>query len=446
MKQSVARVLLFCLTVSVFTVCTVSATCSIVGNWNNHDSLRPEVYWTTSFNSDGTWSDSSGGSGSWNVVDVNNRIYQFTVGGVNNWQTILSSDCSSYTATAEWDSNYIIYGTRLNSPPVAQFTVSPSDTPIVNDILTFTSTSTDPDNAISELIYQWVLPDGSISNAQSVTYKFLQTGTFTVKLTVTDPSGASSIIEQRITIVEVTSKITLDRSDRKVVVNYPVAFDSRLSLWIRLQTEPAGGTYQWSIVKGADKIKIINNPQNSDILIQGIAPSKKPDDVELKSTYTYHSQTFTGNIKLTVQKPTNLKEYKAPDTTLEYSIFNPSQVSYYTTLYHYQIVDQFDQPINSFSLSLTEYVTYLCSNSWQWQHSLNNYPHTIGVDTINGRFSDVLKPEEYPYGIPSLVTTRYEQTMISEGWSLPLRCLNYYYNNGVSEKGRCSKCGKVTLP
>jgi len=341
----------------------------------------------------------------------------------------------------------VSYTPPVNQPPVASFTYSPSDTTVVNDVLTFTSTSTDPDNTISELQYVWQLPDYSQSTAKSVTYQFSKEGTYTVKLTVSDPSGASSTTTQQIGVVKPTIQITSSPADRKVVVGYPVAYDPRLYLSLKAHGEPIGGTYQWSIVKGNDKIKIVNDPQNSDILIQGIAPSKKLNDVELKVTYTYHSQPYSANIGITVQKPTTLIEWQTPTyDILSNSAIPPFLVSDYETTYYYQIMDQFKpaQPIIGYKLLVTEDVTYLCSNSVTWQNYPNkNYHGTI--DAINGRFEDHFKPVENYLGISPLLTTHSEQSIRSEGWSFPLRCINYYYDYAVSEEGKCKKCEKGSV-
>lgn len=284
-----------------------------------------------------------------------------------------------------------------NQPPIASFTYSPSDTPVVNDVLTFTSTSTDPDNSINELKYKWLLPNGLVSTDQTVTYQFLQTGTYLFKLTVTDPSDQSSTSEKQVVVVQPSFQVSPTSGNRKVVVNNPVTLDSRLLLPLQAFVEPTGGTYEWSIVNGADKVKIIGNPQNSAIQLQGIAPSKKPDDVELKVTYYYHSKSYSTNIKITVQKSTSLIERSPPSTVNAYDV--------YTTTYHYQVKDQFGHLINLFKLFVREDVTYSCTNSLFFKSLIPTNPDilqwTESDYARSGSFNDFISPITYPLGIPA---------------------------------------------
>jgi len=473
MKQSIVRVLLIGLIISTFMVCTVSAaateptTCSIVGEWTqpggpsfgtwNYYEGGSVTYGDApelpGFVGTGTWVSNGGGSYTtyWNfgydellrIMGYPNPPYYPNYIEYNT----MAGDCNSYTGENNvGDSGWWIV--RSAQPPVAAFTYSPSN-PVVNDVLTFTSTSTDPDNTINELKYQWLLPDGSTPNTQSVSYKFLQAGTSTVKLTVTDPSGASSVTEQQITVVELKFQVLPIAANRKVVVNYPVTYDSRLILPLQALVEPAGGTYQWSIVKGADKVKIVGDAQNSAIQLQGIAPSKKPDDVELKVTYYYYSRPYSTNIKITVQKPTSIIERESANTVPYYAPL----YYWYETTYHYQIMDQFNppQPINLYTLTLTEDFTFSCTNSVLAMTGVNNEPdkyyhRTVTTQCTNGKVDDVLSPVQYLLGIPQGLTTRYSQTFDINGWDLQqTKCLNYYYLQAESTNGRCGRCSTKVM-
>ena len=88
-----------------------------------------------------------------------------------------------------------------NRPPVARFTISPSN-PSVNQIVTFDGTgSYDPDgDAI--VAYEWDLNgDGRIDiTGPRVTARYTRAGTYTVTLTVTDDRGAKGSASRTLTV------------------------------------------------------------------------------------------------------------------------------------------------------------------------------------------------------------------------------------------------------
>jgi hypothetical protein len=94
--------------------------------------------------------------------------------------------------------------TVTNSPPVASFTVSPStmtgiDAQLTFTQLTFTSTSTDPNNDIAG--YTWDFDNGLTASGPVATTTFGDPGNYTVTLTVTDSHGGVSTKSQRITVL-----------------------------------------------------------------------------------------------------------------------------------------------------------------------------------------------------------------------------------------------------
>ena len=82
------------------------------------------------------------------------------------------------------------------SPPVASFTVSPSS-PTVNQAVTLTSTSTDPDNDIAQ--YDWLI-DGAPASGPSVSTSFSTAGAHSVTLTVTDGGGRTDSKTQTVIV------------------------------------------------------------------------------------------------------------------------------------------------------------------------------------------------------------------------------------------------------
>lgn len=88
---------------------------------------------------------------------------------------------------------------RVHSAPIAGFIFEPS-TPAVDEQITFSSTSSDPEGAISQ---QWDLDaDGAFDDAvgQTVTRSFATPGTKTVQLEVTDADGAKAIASRDVLV------------------------------------------------------------------------------------------------------------------------------------------------------------------------------------------------------------------------------------------------------
>jgi PKD repeat protein len=86
------------------------------------------------------------------------------------------------------------------SPPVASFTTSPSS-PTVNQSVTFTSTSTDPDNDIAQ--YDWLI-DGVPASGPTASASFSTAGPHSVTLTVTDGGGRTDSKTQTVTVSDTT--------------------------------------------------------------------------------------------------------------------------------------------------------------------------------------------------------------------------------------------------
>ena len=80
-----------------------------------------------------------------------------------------------------------------NQPPVADFTYSPEE-PIVNEEITFdASSSYDPDGDI--LNWHWDLGDGNFSEGEIAYHSYTTAGEYIVSLTVTDNDGSTNIYE-----------------------------------------------------------------------------------------------------------------------------------------------------------------------------------------------------------------------------------------------------------
>lgn len=96
-----------------------------------------------------------------------------------------------------------------NTPPLASFVYQPSN-PTVEDTISFTDTSMDPDGTI--VSWSWDFGDGSSSSVQNPKHVFSSPGNYIVKLTVSDEQGASSSAAKTIRVYDKGS----DRPPSKV--------------------------------------------------------------------------------------------------------------------------------------------------------------------------------------------------------------------------------------
>jgi len=90
--------------------------------------------------------------------------------------------------------------TPINQVPVASFTIEPADPFAGEDIIFDASSSFDPDGEI--ISYHWWFGDGEEDEGDIVTHAYWASGTYTVRLTVTDDRGASATAEAQVTVRE----------------------------------------------------------------------------------------------------------------------------------------------------------------------------------------------------------------------------------------------------
>lgn len=85
----------------------------------------------------------------------------------------------------------------FNQPPTANFTWTPSD-PLARYNVQFTDLSTDTGGIVS---WSWNFGDNTnISALQNPKHKYEKSGTYPVKLTVTDGDGSSKMLQKTITV------------------------------------------------------------------------------------------------------------------------------------------------------------------------------------------------------------------------------------------------------
>ncbi len=107
------------------------------------------------------------------------HTFRIWVGGVEFWGM-------AYDAVVRYE--------RDNQPPVASFTFSPTDPNPCQQISFDGRASHDPDGHI--VSYAWQFGDGNTSTGAIATHSFAATGTYMVRLTVTDDQGATGFEEK----------------------------------------------------------------------------------------------------------------------------------------------------------------------------------------------------------------------------------------------------------
>ena len=131
----------------------------------------------------------------------------------------------------------------------AAFSFEPAS-PRVLDLVTFNASTTTNSGAAcnSACTYAWDFGDGTSGTGQITTHQFRTIGTFLVRLTVTDPRGATSTTAQAVTVgAGEPPTVSFTTSPANPGVNQDVFFNASAS-------EPAPGrtitSYEWSFGDG----------------------------------------------------------------------------------------------------------------------------------------------------------------------------------------------------
>jgi hypothetical protein len=88
--------------------------------------------------------------------------------------------------------------TVLNVHPTASFTTLPSPPPTINHVITFNSTSIDPDGTL--INWTWNLEKNLTVYGETITHTYSHDGLFNVTLTVMDDDGDTDTTTLALTI------------------------------------------------------------------------------------------------------------------------------------------------------------------------------------------------------------------------------------------------------
>ena len=130
-----------------------------------------------------------------------------------------------------------------NKPPKASFTTSPRQGNAPFTVSLNASLSFDPDGSITS--YQWSASDGQTANGKNSQLTFNNPGTYKITLTVTDDKGATTSIDNTITVTQQPNQdpkasFTMSSQGNTVSLNASSSFDPDGSIT----------AYQWSSSNG----------------------------------------------------------------------------------------------------------------------------------------------------------------------------------------------------
>jgi len=103
----------------------------------------------------------------------------------------------------------------LNQSPTASFTADSTSGVAPLEISFDASSSSDPDGSI--ISYQWDFKDGATGSGQTINHTFSSTGSYNVRLTITDNEGATDSTTKTITVTE-TNFNNLDYLEGAIII------------------------------------------------------------------------------------------------------------------------------------------------------------------------------------------------------------------------------------
>src|SRR3954451_5484362 len=145
--------------------------------------------------------------------------------GVNLSHTFTHSGSFAFHCKVHPD---VMRGTvNVSGAPVPGFTSSPSPAFVGDDVAFDGSTSSDPDGSIAKV--EWGFGGGFAEGAQTEHHTYLSTGTFTVKLRVTDDRGNVREVSHPITIATRAPSASFTAGPKPAAKNQAVALDASAS-------------------------------------------------------------------------------------------------------------------------------------------------------------------------------------------------------------------------
>lgn len=225
-----------------------------------------------------------------------------------------------------------------NDPPVASFTVKPS-TPYTLDSIEFESTSTD-DETITN--YTWTIDDDIVLYGREVTYSFSNSGTYEVKLTVTDNENDKDTIIKEVTVKKHISVKITSPEDKSTVSNTLIiegtAFAKENIETVKLKIddnefkEVSGSTdweYSWDTTKNEDgeyTILVRCTDTKGDSIDDSITVTVKNtvnQKPSIEITYPTNNMLISENITITGNATDDNRNINSVEIKIDQGIWQP---------------------------------------------------------------------------------------------------------------------------
>ena len=220
--------------VALFTESTTTALTDVVISFNASDSYDTDGTLVSYF-----WDFGDGTNGTGVTVDhayLDDGVYTVTL-------TVTDDDGATSTVTAT--------KTIQNRPPTALFTES-ATTVYTGEIIYFNASSSyDPDGVI--LSYFWDFGDGTNATGILANHTYVDNGTYTVDLTVTDDDGATSTASSTKTVLNTSPVASFTESSTTAYKGEVIRFNASVSY------DPDGSvvSYFWDFGDGTNASGVI---------------------------------------------------------------------------------------------------------------------------------------------------------------------------------------------
>lgn len=126
------------------------------------------------------------------------------------------------------------------------------------------------------------------------------------------------------------------------------------SLTLQGDGEPSGGTYQWSIISGEEKLNLESGLNQSSLMIEPRAPSNTIGDIVIKLEYSTPDGNASTQESLTIHTPSSALQILSNITS-----FNGPVEYGYDHLIRYRILDQFGDRFPVGHQAITEKLTII---------------------------------------------------------------------------------------
>ncbi len=249
-----------------------------------------------------------------NITAGTNVSYTWDFGdggrAVGQEVTHVYTQAGTYTATVEVSnsSNTLTAttGVTITEEAIAGLTVQNTSPAAVNEVITFTANIRAGDN----VTYRWDFGDGFSAVGQRVTHLYIQTGTYTAKVEVSNSSNTLTATTG-VTITDITEPSVVTITGLTVQNTSPAALNEVITFTANI-TAGTNVSYTWQFGDGGSAVgQIVNHvyPQAGTYTATVVASN---------STNTLTATTVVSIIPIIESPRINVTDYLSPDLRLRH--------------------------------------------------------------------------------------------------------------------------------